>query len=560
MILSSEHHYPNFICNRSMKRLLFIIIFLQFVLVLFSANKRLDSLLIVLDKTVQERSVFEETRIFQLNKLKKQISQTLDQHQKFILYRQLFQEYRDFQTDSALHVANKTIELAHNLPDEGDRIMANLSLAEALMVAGMYKESLDIVNAQNHSVYNNAQKAYSYHINHSIYIQMADYSISEKERRHYKNLEYQYKDSILSVLNENELGYLLVRSSQLVQDGKYNEALSVAKKSYSTFNVNDHDIALSAYTLSEIYHYLGDKDQEKIYLAISSIEDLKAGVKEYISLRKLAILLYEDGDIDRAYTYIKCSMEDAIFCNARLRTLEISQMLPIINTTYDLKTKGEKDRLVMLIIVISVLLCILIVSIIYIYKQLKTLARTRRSLKDMNDNLKQMNDDLNNLNTELSESNLVKEEYIGYVFNMCSVYIDKLDEFRKKVNRKLKAGQGEELFKMTNTSSLVNDELKEFYKNFDTIFLNLYPNFVDDFNSLLMDHEHIYPKEGELLSPELRIYALVRLGITDSVKIASFLHYSTQTVYNYRLKVRNKAKVSKDSFPAAVKQIGQIRD
>lgn len=296
----------------------------------------------------------------------------------------------------------------------------------------------------------------------------------------------------------------------------------------------------------------------KRYLVLSSIYDIQSAVKEYMSLPELSVLLYKEGDIDRAYSYIKCSMEDAIFCKARLRTLEMSQMLPIINATYDIKMKKERDRLFILFVVIFLLAVVFAVTLFFIYKKLKELAMARYMLKQSNEHLNQINADLKKLNGELSESNHVKEEYISYVFTMCSSYIDKLEEFRKQVCRKIKAGQVDDLYQGVKSNTFVNDELKEFYKSFDTIFLSVYPDFVKDFNSLLQDNEHIFPKENELLSPELRIYALVRLGIGDSVKIASFLHYSPQTVYNYRLKVRNKAKIPKEEFPYAVKQLGKI--
>ena len=250
-------------------------------------------------------------------------------------------------------------------------------------------------------------------------------------------------------------------------------------------------------------------------------------------------------------------MEDAIFCKARFRTLEISQTLPIIAAAYDKKVKQEKENLIKYLFLISILSVVLVISLFYIYKQLKKLSAARKSINKMYEDVKRMNGDLNELNKKLSESNLVKEEYIGSVFNLCSTYIDKMEAYRIDINRKLKSGQIAEATKMTNSTSLVSDELKEFFRNFDAIFLNIYPNFVEEFNSLLLENEQIVPKAGDILTPELRVFALVRLGITDSSKIASFLHYSPQTVYNYRLKVHNKLVVSKDEFAVAIQQIGK---
>lgn len=170
-----------------------------------------------------------------------------------------------------------------------------------------------------------------------------------------------------------------------------------------------------------------------------------------------------------------------------------------------------------------------------------------------------MNEQLRDTNNQLRESNYVKEEYIGYVFSICSNYISKLDEYRKNINRKLKANQLEDVKALTDTHSMAQNELKEFYHNFDAIFLHIYPDFVSDFNALLHPDEQIVLKDGELLNTELRIYALVRLGITDSVKIAEFLHYSPQTVYNNRLKTRNKAIIPREEFAAVVRSLGRAQ-
>lgn len=544
-----------------MKYLAVIILFCVSIFAPFGmlANAKLDSLLNVLDKTIKEREIYTENRIEYLNTLKKQLTQASNDQQRYNILGQMFESYKNFQLDSAFNIALQRKEIAYRMDSPKEKIVASMNFAEVMMGTGMYKESLDIIQQQNSTYFDEELRANYYHLRHSLAILMSEYSIQNEEAEYYKEQEYLYKDSILSVLDVGGFGYLLVKSSQLLHDGKYKEAEKVAEDCYNTFNKNPHDIGMSAYTLSEVYRYLGNTELEKIYLAISAIYDIRAGVKEYIALRKLATLLYESGDIDRAYSYIKCSMEDAIYCNARLRTLEMSQMLPIINDTYDLKMKKEKNNLVVYLVIISVLTVILLGSIVYIYKQLKALAQARRSLRKSNYDLTEINKELSDLNIELSESNLVKEEYLGYVFNICSAYIDKLDDFRKKVNRKLQVGQAEDVFKMTNSSSFVNDELKEFYRNFDSIFLNIYPEFITEFNALLADDAHVLPREGELLCPELRIYALVRLGINDSVKIASFLHYSPQTVYNYRLKVRNKAKISKDDFTDAVKQIGRAK-
>ena len=187
------------------------------------------------------------------------------------------------------------------------------------------------------------------------------------------------------------------------------------------------------------------------------------------------------------------------------------------------------------------------------------LTSLREAQDQANQRLKDMNSELSEVNDLLAESNLIKEEYVGQMFSICSDYIDKLDSFRKDVARKLKSGQADTLLKSVTSTTMVQSELKEFYRLFDTIFLNIFPNFVNDFNALLRPEERITPAEGDLLNTPLRIYALVRLGINDSVKIAALLHCSSQTVYNNRLRVRNKAGIPKEVFTETVRTIGRFK-
>ncbi|WP_101689642.1 DUF6377 domain-containing protein [Dysgonomonas massiliensis] len=531
-----------------MNRILIFII-LSFLSIASIANTfDLDSAFKVLDQAIAHRNIYEAKKLDKILEIKNQIPYILDDASKITRYDQLTQEYKGYQLDSALIYARKKFNLSNKLNDQKLIQYSLMNESEILSMMGMYNEALGILSNIDSKTLDKDLLPYYYHISHSTYLYLADYAVEQDEKDKYNKLVYQYKDSILSLLDENTVNYRIVKSAQYLMDRDFTKALELAESAFNEAT-DEHTQAICAYVLSDIHSQMGNRDKEKEYLIISSISDIKSAVKEYISLRKLGILLYEEGDIDRAYTYMKLSLEDAISSNARVRTLEISEMLPLVSKTYDLKMKAENKRLVTALIIISVLSVVLIISIYSVYIQLKKLAKARRNLKEINNNLKR-------LNLELSESNYIKEEYISYVFVMCSEYIDKLEDFRKMVNRKVKTGQIDDLHKITSSSSLVADELKSFYKSFDTIFLNLYPNFIDDFNSLLLKEERITPKESELLSPEMRIFALVRLGINDSIKIANFLHYSSQTVYNYRLKVRNKA-ISKDDFNDAVTKIGK---
>ena len=336
---------------------------------------------------------------------------------------------------------------------------------------------------------------------------------------------------------------------------------------YRKPSLDDHSKAMITYTLSEAYRLKGDKKGQKHFLALSAIADLKSAVKEYVSLRKLASLVYEDGDIDRAYNYLKCSLEDATLCNARLRTLEISQVFPIIDQAYQLKTKRQQQEMKISLICISLLSVFLLVAIFFVYKQMKKVAAARREVIDTNTLLQELNGELHDSNSQLkemnhtlSEANYIKEEYIGRYMDQCSVYLEKMDNYRRSLGKIAATGKVDELYKNIKSSKFIEEELKEFYANFDNTFLQLFPTFVEDFNTLLAEGEQIYPKANERMSTELRIFALIRLGITDSVKIAQFLRYSVTTIYNYRTKVRNKAAGDRDQLEQEVMKIGKSRD
>ncbi|MDR1202337.1 MAG: DUF6377 domain-containing protein [Tannerellaceae bacterium] len=512
--------------------------------------------MLVLDKTIKEKSLYAEKREYRIDSLRTLLNVEAGLEQRYRIYQKLYREYRHYNMNSALSITEKERMIAEELQNQQLIYIAEMNTAEILGIMGMYKESLDITDKIDRQKLDIQQWSYYFHLYHSLYSLMSANSMSPKEKSRYDQLISQYKDSILQNIEENTLGYNLVKNGKLIEQGRYDEALQLMNQCFMEYENDESQMGTIAYELSDIYKKKGDLEKEKQYLAVSAISDLRKAVKSHIALRELAILLYQEGDINRAYNYIKCSMEDASFCGARFRILEISETLPIITAAYDKKIKQEKEKLLKYLILISVLSFVLIASITFIWRQLKKLSSAKKSIKNMYEDMKQMNGVLDELNKKLSESNHVKEEYIGSVFNLCSTYINKMESYRINLNRNLVASRIEEARKMTG-STLVPDELKEFFGHFDAIFLNVYPNFIDEFNALLKEEGKIVPRAGDILTPELRIFALMRLGITDSSKIASFLHYSPQTVYNYKLKIRSKLLVSKDEFSAAMQQIGK---
>jgi len=539
-----------------MYRLLFLMVIFSQTLTVFATHKRSDSLLLILDKTIQEKSLYAEKREHEIDSLQNLLNTTANLEQRYHIYQALYWKYRHYDMNSALSFAEKQAMIATELQSQHLLHSAEMNTAEILGIMGMYKESMDIIDKINRNELDRQQWSFYYHIHHSLYLLMSENTLSQREKTQYGQFISHYKDSILQVLEVNTLGFRLVKTGKLNEQGRYDEALYLMNRCFNEYGNDEAQLGTLAYILSEIYANKNNLEMAKQYLAISATADLKLGVKEYISLRKLAILLFQEGDISRAYNYIKCAMEDAVSCGARFRVMEISETLPIITAAYDQKMKQDKEKLLKYLILISVLSIVLVISVLFILLQMKKIASAKKSIQDMYEEMKLMNENLDELNKKLSESNHVKEEYIGMIFNLCSTYIDKMESYRLNIHKKLKTNKIEDV-RMITSSPLVAEEIKEFFGNFDAIFLNIYPNFIDEFNTLLLEGEQITPKAGDILTPELRVYALIRLGITDSSKIASFLHYSPQTVYNYKLKIKNKLAISKEEFSVAIRQIGR---
>ena len=526
-------------------------------------SSRADSLLLKLDQAIKERPIYMEQKELKLVELKRLLHRQIPDEERFAILGTLLDEYRSFNTDSALHMAEEREQIAIRLGNREYIDNARMNKADVLGMTGMYKEVMDLMRNIHIDRLPVDIHPYYYHIYRTVYGLMADYAVTAYEKKLYTELTDKYRDSLLLVNKDNLLIHTLIQSDQYNVRNEYDKAIRLLTDYLALQKDYEHDVAICAYTLSESYRLKGDKEKEKEYLIVSAMADMKTAVREYISLRKLAVLLYQEGDIERAYSYVKICMEDAAACNARLRKLEILEIFPIINDAYQQKTEKQQEQMKWALVSISLLSLFLLLAIFYVYKQMKKVAAARREVIDANKRLKELNDELHLSNAQLKEANhsiaensYLKEEYIGRYMDQCSVYLEKMDNYRRSLGKIAATGNVEELYKNIKSSKFIEGELKEFYTNFDNTFLQLFPTFVEDFNALLADDEQISLKAGERMNTELRIFALIRLGITDSVKIAQFLRYSVTTIYNYRTKVRNKAAGDRDLLEQEVMTIG----
>ena len=530
-------------------------------------SSRADSLLLKLDQAIKERPIYMEQKELKLVELKRQLHRQIPDEERFAILGTLLDEYRSFNTDSALHMAEEREQIAIRLGNREYIDNARMNKADVLGMTGMYKEVMDLMRNIHIDRLPVDIHPYYYHIYRTVYGLMADYAVTAYEKKLYTELTDKYRDSLLLVNKDNLLIHTLIQSDQYNVRNEYDKAIRLLTDYLALQKDYEHDVAICAYTLSESYRLKGDKEKEKEYLIVSAMADMKTAVREYISLRKLAVLLYQEGDIERAYSYVKICMEDAAACNARLPKLEILEIFPIINDAYQQKTEKQQEQMKWALVSISLLSLFLLLAIFYVYKQMKKVAAARREVIDANKRLKELNDELHLSNAQLKEANhsiaensYLKEEYIGRYMDQCSVYLEKMDNYRRSLGKIAATGNVEELYKNIKSSKFIEGELKEFYTNFDNTFLQLFPTFVEDFNALLADDEQISLKAGERMNTELRIFALIRLGITDSVKIAQFLRYSVTTIYNYRTKVRNKAAGDRDLLEQEVMTIGKSKN
>lgn len=540
-----------------------IILFLFFTANMVFAESNLDSLLVNLDQTILQHEIYKDRREARIRELKGKATKTAPNSiAAYQLNDSIYREYKSYMCDSAVLYLTKNIRIARNLRDQEREYKSKLLLASLHAATGMYQEAIDVLGEVRREDLPASLTRDYYACKEQVYREISGNSRDPQSIRRYEDKSFVYRDSLAMMLPEDAGKRVELQELALRADGRTDEALRINDTRLAKIPFGTPEYALTSYQRAMIYRQKKDREKEKYYLALSSLSDIQSAITDHASLWMLADLLLKDGDIERAYHYIRFSWDETNRFRARSRSWQSADILSLIDKNYQATIEGKNRILVTYLTLISVLTLLLISAIVYIYRQMKRLAEARNHLQETNEQLKvlngelyQMNDRLQSANLELSESNRIKEEYIGRFMSLCSSYIDKLDGYRRMVYKMVSSGQIGELVKVTRSSKGLEAELNALYKNFDTAFLHLFPNFVTQFNLLLLEDEQVVLKRDELLNTELRIFALIRLGINDSSQIAEFLRYSVNTIYNYRAKVKNKACVSRDDFENLVREI-----
>lgn len=547
-----------------LKILILSICFFSFDILFASEKTKTDSLMDQLDDVIANRSIYLERKESRLAELTEILNNTANDRERFNALVHLYDEYHPFNADSAYNISLSQETIARRIADPVLVAHARMNRANILSATGMYHETLELIDSIRLQDLPQYLHPYYFHIKRTVYGRLADFAAFGPEKERYSNLTDMYRDSIMAVNDSNSLAHIITKADYFNINGKPQDAVDLLNTFISNNDLSEHERAICAWTLADAYARLGNGSMRKEQLLISSISDLKSSVREYMSLRQLALLLYEEGDLNRAYEFMTIAVDDATKCNARQRIVELNDSYPEINGIYVNTVEKQKGSLERTIFIITVLSLVLLALLMYMRKQMQRITKARREIEDaykqlnkVTEQLKMSNENLCEANNAIAEISELKEVYIGRYMDQCLVYIDKLDSYRKSTGKLLNSNKIDDLKKLLKSTSLIDDELKLFYDQFDKTFLTLFPTFVEDFNKLLLPEEAIIPKKGGTLNTELRIFALIRLGISDSDSIAKFLRYSLTTIYNYRTKVRNKSLGDRSRLEAEVMKIGR---
>lgn len=532
-------------------------IFLLLLLFIVSGSAQgasVDILYLQLEECLAKRPEYAQNKEARIDSIEKQWKRQMPLEQKYQLCFKIFQEYYTYRSDSAFYYIDMAYQLAQQLnrPVYKDRCIIHKSLL--LSTTGYFSQAKEMLDDIDRAKIDPSLLAEYYEAYEWVYSVWSEYLNDDLYSPTYRNLEIQYTDSLLSVLPLKSARYYYWRGEYLARTGKQDEAEKAYQKALKGLPQDTRLYACVTCGIAFTYMRRGEMKEYERYLIMAAISDMICPLKENLAMQELAMYIFKnkDGDLERANRYLNVSMEDAMFYNNRLRMLEIARKFPSIVSSYQEQSNIKNRRMTWAFVFICILSAGLVVSLIFIRQQVKQIRLRRRAIAEMNQKLRL-------LNQELLHTNRSREEYISLFLDLCAAYIDKLSKYQELVRRKVKAKQIDDLLKIANSTKMPESDAKHFFVNFDTAFLTLYPNFIKEFNELLREGEEIEVKRGELLNTELRIFALIRMGVKDSSRIATLLFYSPQTIYNYRTAVRNRAR-DRENFEEQVKQLCPIME
>lgn len=530
--------------------LLFLLLFAGEAL--WSQNKNLE-ILGELDELLAQKPHFlqlKSKRIDSIRGVLRSHTHSANYKEQFRHALMLSQEYQSFQYDSAFNYIVEAKQLAQRAGNGPMYQIARIKEGFVLLSSGLFKEAIDSLQTlSDQTMPDSIRREYCATIARS-YFDLADYNKDPYFTELYKKRGVEYLDKAQKFVLPNTSDYWSMEALRRMKQGNYEGSKEAFTYWMKNFELTQPQIGIAASSLGYLYNLIGDKEKAIYYLTLASIADVRAATLETVALRNLSYLLFQEGDHKTAYRYILLSLEDAGHFNARHRKIEIATILPIIEGERLAVVEAQKMKLIGYSASMTLLAFVIILSLTIIYKQLQKIKRVRQILQETNHHLNQINKNLN-------EANTIKEEYIGYFFHINSEMIARLDTLQKNLHRKVMSKQFEELG-ITIRSIDPKKEREALYANFDKIFLKLFPSFVAEFNQLYRAEDQHHPKEEEPFTPEMRIYALIRIGIKDNERIARFLHYSVTTIYTYKTKAKARS-LFREQFEEKIMEISGVK-
>lgn len=513
------------------------------------------------DAEIARSGVYMADKEKRIGMLREEYADETDDRRKRRILDRLIGEYESYISDSALHYVTEAEHVAKNLGDMRDKARLQIKKADIASHAGLFAEAHQMLDAVPRSQLDSMLLASYYATCCNLYQYECEYLPEGEYSLRSQKLRNIYTDSLMRVSSPDSFDYIVNWAALEIGRGNNTEVRRRLEANINKYEPGTRQYSILASIMAFMYHTTGRDDEYKRYLSQTVISDIKGAVKENMAIRELATQVFEDGDIDRANHYLKVSFDDANFFAARMRNAQSSRMLPVIDKAYDMRQKELQTRQRVLIYITSSLLLLVIGGAFYILKQVgrvqeanRRVRKSNSELQAMSAQLREMNATLEHTNRELKVSNRTTEEYAGLFMEYSSFNISALQKYHLALRNLAVQGNVKGILQKLDSADISTDSLKVFYTKFDEAILNIYPSFVERVNQLLTPENQIVLKSGEKLNTELRIIALLRIGISDSEKISQFLRCSISTIYTYRSKLKRKA-INPDEFETEIRDI-----
>jgi uncharacterized coiled-coil protein SlyX len=538
---------------------------LSFVSIFHTKAAGTDELLEQLTQVLANKPTYFKQRTDQIAALSKQFNaHRAADAQKFAIGLRIYQEYKSFKYDSAFAYAQRLLQLATKINSPEKVEASKLNLAFIQVSSGMFKEAFESLESVNPALLDSVSRAELYFTKARAYSDLADFSSGDYYRPAYTAKAVAYSDTALAYCQPGSYQSLAVQGFRYLKRNDINASQQVYQRILSQPQLSLHQIAVTASTAAYVAELSGRPEEAFHLLVRAAIADVKSATTETLALYRLSDLCYQQGDLKHAYTFIQNAREDAAFYNARLRQVQISRIFSVIEGERISIIERQRQTLSIYAVATTVLALLVIAFAAMIFRQLRRLQRAEvtisainQALQENNTNLSQLNQQLSAVNHKLNEANVIKDEYIGYYFNITSEYIDRFEGFKVALDKSLANKQYSSTQRIVDSLN-IKRERNDLFKGFDGVFLKLFPHFVADFNRLLKPEEQIHLTEDQLLTAELRLFALIRLGIDDSERISKILGYTINTIYTYKARAKKKSRYPSEEFEDRVRAIQAV--